>query len=37
MAENQLAPQLLIDLNSTDELAHKAVHYTIVGTDYKGN
>lgn len=34
--ENQLAPKLLIDLNSTDEISHKPSHYTIVGNDFKG-
>ncbi|XP_074599101.1 protocadherin Fat 4-like [Brevipalpus obovatus] len=34
--ENQAAPMNLIDLNSTDEISHRPVHYSIVGTDYKG-
>lgn len=34
--ENQLTPLQLIDLNSTDEIAHKLSHYSIVGTDYRG-
>ncbi|XP_053211715.1 protocadherin Fat 4-like isoform X1 [Panonychus citri] len=34
--ENQRSPLNLIDLNSTDELAHRPVHYAIVGTDYDG-
>ncbi|RWS30694.1 protocadherin Fat 4-like protein, partial [Leptotrombidium deliense] len=34
--ENQLSPLLLIDLNSTDEISHRTVHYSIVGTDYRG-
>ncbi|XP_054156169.1 protocadherin Fat 4-like isoform X2 [Oppia nitens] len=34
--ENQLTPLQLIDLNSTDELAHRPTHYSIVGTDYRG-
>ena len=34
--ENQLTPLQLIDLNSTDEIAHKPSHYSIVGTDYRG-
>ncbi|RWS16902.1 protocadherin Fat 4-like protein, partial [Dinothrombium tinctorium] len=29
--ENQLSPLLLIDLNSTDEISHRLVHYSIVG------
>lgn len=36
VSENQLAPLLLIDLNSTDEIAHRTPHYSIVGSDYKG-
>lgn len=36
VAENQLAPLLLIDLNSTDEISHRPTHYSIVGTDYRG-
>ncbi|CAG2110072.1 unnamed protein product, partial [Medioppia subpectinata] len=34
--ENQLTPLQLIDLNSTDEIAHRTSHYSIVGTDYRG-
>lgn len=34
--ENQLTPILLIDLNSTDEIARKSPHYRIVGSDYRG-
>lgn len=34
--ENQVAPVNLLDLNSTDEISHRPVHYSIVGTDYKG-
>jgi len=36
VSENQLAPLLLLDLNSTDELAHRTPHYSIVGNDYSG-
>lgn len=36
MSENQLAPLLLIDLNSTDEISHRTPHYSIVGSDFKG-
>lgn len=36
ISENQLAPLLLIDLNSTDEISHRTPHYTLVGNDYKG-
>ena len=35
VSENQLAPLLLIDLNSTDEISHRTPHYSIVGNDYK--
>ncbi|KAG9511249.1 Cadherin-89D, partial [Fragariocoptes setiger] len=34
--ENQLAPLMLIDLNATDEIIHQPVHYSIVGSDYRG-
>lgn len=34
VSENQLAPLLLIDLNSTDEISHRTPHYVIVGNDY---
>lgn len=34
--ENQLTPTLLIDLNSTDEIARKSSFYRIVGSDYRG-
>ncbi|XP_022692572.1 protocadherin Fat 4-like isoform X3 [Varroa jacobsoni] len=36
--ENQLAPQVILDLNATDEIAHRPVEYRIVGTngDYNG-
>lgn len=34
--ENSLTPQLLIDLNSTDEIARKSSHYRLIGSDYKG-
>ncbi|KAI2804340.1 hypothetical protein BLOT_003322, partial [Blomia tropicalis] len=34
--ENQLTPTLLIDLNSTDEIARKSSYYRIVGSDYRG-
>lgn len=34
--ENQLAPLVLIDLNSTDEMIHQPVQYSIVGTDHRG-
>lgn len=36
VSENQLAPLLLIDLNSTDEITHRQPHYSIVGNDFKG-
>lgn len=36
VSENQLAPLLLIDLNSTDEISHRTPHYSIVGSDYNG-
>lgn len=36
ISENQLAPLLLIDLNCTDEIAHRTPHYVIVGNDYSG-
>jgi len=36
VSENQLAPLLLIDLNSTDEISHRTPHYSLVGNDYKG-
>lgn len=36
VSENQLAPLLLLDLNSTEELAHRTPHYSIVGNDYSG-
>jgi len=34
--ENQLSPILLIDLNSTEEIARKSAFYRIVGSDYRG-
>lgn len=34
--ENSLTPTLLIDLNSTDEIARKSSFYRIVGSDYRG-
>ncbi|CAN7991132.1 unnamed protein product, partial [Ixodes pacificus] len=34
--ENQLAPQVVLDLNATDEIAHRPVQYTIVGNNYNG-
>ncbi|UYV72305.1 hypothetical protein LAZ67_9002567 [Cordylochernes scorpioides] len=35
--ENQLSPRVIVDLNSTEELARRPVHYTIVGGhDYRG-
>ncbi|OQR76891.1 protocadherin Fat 4-like [Tropilaelaps mercedesae] len=36
--ENQLAPQVILDLNATDEIAHRQVEYRIVGGngDYNG-
>ena len=34
--ENQLAPQVILDLNATDEIAHRAVEYQIVGNKYNG-
>lgn len=34
--ENQLAPQVVLDLNATDEIAHRPVQYAIVGNDYNG-
>lgn len=36
VSENQLAPLLLIDLNCTDEIAHRTPLYSIVGADYRG-
>lgn len=36
ISENQLAPLLLIDLNCTDEIAHRTPLYSIVGSDYRG-
>lgn len=36
VSENQLAPLLLIDLNCTDEIAHRTPLYSIVGSDYRG-
>ncbi|GIY14258.1 protocadherin-23 [Caerostris extrusa] len=33
--ENRLAPLVVLDLNATDEIAHKPVLYSIVGHDYK--
>lgn len=32
--ENQLAPSLLIDLNSTNEIIHRPVYYSLIGTNY---
>lgn len=32
--ENQLAPSLLIDLNSTNEIIHRPVYYSLIGTSY---
>ncbi|CAL1272163.1 unnamed protein product [Larinioides sclopetarius] len=34
--ENRLAPLVVLDLNATDEIAHKPVLYSIVGHDYNG-
>ncbi|XP_064457801.1 protocadherin Fat 3-like [Ornithodoros turicata] len=34
--ENQLAPQVVLDLNATDEISHRPVDYSIVGKDYNG-
>lgn len=34
--ENQLAPLVLLDLNSTDEMIHQPVQYSIVGSDHRG-
>lgn len=34
--ENRLAPLVILDLNATDEIAHKPVLYSIVGHDYNG-
>ena len=36
VSENQLAPLLLIDLNTTEEISHRTPHYKIVGTDHGG-
>lgn len=32
--ENQLAPMIILDLNSTDEISQHSVRYTIVGHNY---
>ncbi|XP_037269642.2 protocadherin Fat 3 isoform X1 [Rhipicephalus microplus] len=34
--ENQLAPQVILDLNATEEIAHRPVQYAIVGNNYNG-
>ncbi|GIY63375.1 cadherin-89D [Caerostris darwini] len=34
--ENRLAPLWVLNLNATDEIAHKPVLYSIVGHDYNG-
>lgn len=34
--ENQLAPLVILDVNSTDEMIHQPVHYSIVGSDHRG-
>jgi hypothetical protein len=36
IAENQLAPSLLIDLNCTHELIQRQVRYSLLGTSYDG-